>query len=570
MKPDDADNPRADTPDARRTVLAYHERTKHHFARHARSLGYMDWDTQPDPFRRFEGAESIALDEAPLEDGPFYDEVHRPANQAARPIDRAAVSRLFYDSLALSAWKQAGSARWALRVNPSSGNLHPTEGYLLAGPIEGLRDRPGLYHYAPLDHALEVRADLSADDWAALTAGLPHGSVLVGLSSIHWRESWKYGERAYRYCQHDVGHAVAAVAIAASMLGWEARMLESVRDEELGVLLGIDRQTGIEAEHPDCLLVLYPHTEALTRDAMRSYSPSRLVLDRIKAAVLPHRPAKLSGGHHDWAIIDAVGRAAARSAPPGPECWWSGPNAGDAGPESLARQVSARQIVRQRRSAQQLDAHTSIPADVFYGILGRLLPAAGRVPFASLPWKPCVHLVLFVHRVEGVAPGLYCLVREPGERPALEAAMDGQFEWRKPESCPDSVPLYRLASADCRAQAATISCQQAIASDGAFAVAMPAEFEHRIAQYGPWFYRRLFWESGAIGQVLYLEAEAAGVRGTGIGCFFDDGMHELLGLTDRRYQSLYHFTVGGPVEDVRIRTQPPYADRQRPRRLRVR
>ena len=25
---------------------------------------------------------------------------------------------------------------------------------------------------------------------------LPEGSFLVGLSSVHWREAWKYGERA--------------------------------------------------------------------------------------------------------------------------------------------------------------------------------------------------------------------------------------------------------------------------------------------------------------------------------------------------------------------------------------
>ena len=61
-----------------------------------------------------------------------------------------------------------------------------------------------------------------------------------------------------------------------------------------------------------------------------------------------------------------------------------------------------------------------------------------------------------------------------------------------------------------------------------------------------------------IGQVLYLEAEAAGLRGTGIGCFFDDPMHELLGLTGIRYQDLYHFTVGGPVEDRRLATMPAY------------
>ncbi len=60
------------------------------------------------------------------------------------------------------------------------------------------------------------------------------------------------------------------------------------------------------------------------------------------------------------------------------------------------------------------------------------------------------------------------------------------------------------------------------------------------------------------GQVLYLEAEAAGVGATGIGCFFDDPTHEVLGLKGRSYQDLYHFTVGGPIEDHRMTTLPPY------------
>ena len=89
---------------------------------------------------------------------------------------------------------------------------------------------------------------------------------------------------------------------------------------------------------------------------------------------------------------------------------------------------------------------------------------------------------------------------------------------------------------------------------------MLAEYEKPLKQYGPWFYPRLFWEAGAIGQVLYLEAEAAGIRGTGIGCFFDDSMHEVLGLKDRKYQDLYHFTIGGSVEDTRLTTLPSYPD----------
>lgn len=66
-------------------------------------------------------------------------------------------------------------------------------------------------------------------------------------------------------------------------------------------------------------------------------------------------------------------------------------------------------------------------------------------------------------------------------------------------------------------------------------------------------------EAGLTGQVLYLEAEAAGVRGTGIGCYFDDSVHDVLGLTDETFQSLYHFTVGMPLDDNRLQTLPAYA-----------
>jgi hypothetical protein len=79
-----------------------------------------------------------------------------------------------------------------------------------------------------------------------------------------------------------------------------------------------------------------------------------------------------------------------------------------------------------------------------------------------------------------------------------------------------------------------------------------------ILEETPWSYPRLFWETGLIGQVLYLEAEAHDLRGTGIGCFFDDEMHQLLGLPDKTYQSLYHFAVGYPVTDERLQTLPPY------------
>ena len=106
--------------------------------------------------------------------------------------------------------------------------------------------------------------------------------------------------------------------------------------------------------------------------------------------------------------------------------------------------------------------------------------------------------------------------------------------------------------------AVQVSCGQEIAGDSAFSLGMIAEFEPSLRRHGPWFYRRLFWETGVIGQVLYLEAEASGVRATGIGCFFDDPVHQVLGFNDATFQSLYHFTTGGHVEDPRVTTLPPY------------
>ena len=172
-----------------------------------------------------------------------------------------------------------------------------------------------------------------------------------------------------------------------------------------------------------------------------------------------------------------------------------------------------------------------------------------------LSWEPRIHLLLFVHRVDGVAPGLYSLSRSAVGGDRLYAAMERDFSHDRVH---DRIPLIRLASGDCRQLARRLSCDQDIAADGCFSVAMLAEFDRALDGDGTAAYRQLFWETGVIGQVLYLEAEAAGIRGTGIGCFYDDQVHDVLGLTGHAFQSLYHFTVGAPVEDRRLSTEPGY------------
>jgi hypothetical protein len=152
-------------------------------------------------------------------------------------------------------------------------------------------------------------------------------------------------------------------------------------------------------------------------------------------------------------------------------------------------------------------------------------------------------------------PGIYIVPRNTDQLVSLKAGLSADFSWEQIQA---PFELFCLQQGNFKQVAKTLSCHQSIAADGFFSIAMLANFQENILQ-GPWLYKRLFWECGLIGQILYLEAEAAGVRGTGIGCFFDDAVHGVLGLKDQNWQSLYHFTVGVALEDARLQTLPAYA-----------
>jgi SagB-type dehydrogenase family enzyme len=546
-------------------VVAYHERTKHHYSRYAASLGYLDWANQPNPFRRYE--------EAPLVHLPFletgrtlpYWQLYASDDTEPAPLSVGSISLFFRYALSLTAWKQFQGNTWPLRANPSSGNLHPTEGYALLPALNGIHDRPGVYHYAAKEHGLELRADLDPSVWAALTASYPDGSFLVGLSSILWREAWKYGERAFRYCQHDTGHALGTMRFAAAALGWKLRLLDRVDDGAISRILGLDREMDYgdaEREHAELLAVVARQegTEKSTGHGPRSLP--QMLESQVANSQWFGRANVLSPEHGvDWPVIDQVAVATANLRIAVDEEFSRFPSEEELFRVPVRSGVfTAERVILGRRSAVSMDASTAIPAETFYQMLARLVPTRDirSMPWDALPWRPRIHLGLFVHRVNDLPPGLYALCRDPEKIERFRHAMRPEFMWLRPPSCPPGLPLYLLKEGDYRSLAANISCGQDIAGDGAFSLAMLADYLDSLVTYGASFYRNLFWEAGLVGQVLYLEAEDAGIRATGIGCYFDDPVHEVFGISSRDWQSFYHFTVGGPVEDTRLTTLPPY------------
>ncbi|KNA21705.1 hypothetical protein SOVF_040330 isoform A [Spinacia oleracea] len=566
-------------------ALKYHQQTKHNFTKYAKGPGRLDWANQPNPFRRYIAAPLVHLQHFPIEEqhelsggAPLYSSVFLSL-PPPKPISFCSISQFFYNSLALSAWKTAGFSTWSLRVNPSSGNLHPTEAYLIAPAIGSLSNSGFVAHYAPKEHGLEIRAEIPSEFFE----GFPYDCFFVGFSSIFWREAWKYGERAFRYCNHDVGHAIAAVSMAAAELGWDVKLLDGLGFDDLEKLLGVEsfpklpipsRPTKgefpeIEFEHPDCILAVFPHVGEERFHVDFKDLSSRI--SEISKLDWKGKPNVLSKEHVVWDVIYRISEAVKKPLSEGErlkidpfQC--SGVVCSDT--DSSYKGLTVREVVRKRRSAVDMDGTTVIHRDTFYQILLHCLPSGSRngekqgkqlaLPFRALSWDSEVHAAIFVHRVSGLPKGLYFLVRNESHFDDLKKAMKSGFTWRRPEGCPVDLPLYELTPGDCKELSKKLSCHQDIAGDGCFSLGMISHFKPTLQTKGAWMYPRLFWETGVLGQVLYLEAHAMGISATGIGCFFDDPVHEVLGLEGSDYQSLYHFTVGGPVDDKRILSLPAY------------
>jgi len=534
-----------------KNIFQYHNNSKHSYYSFAPGPGYMDWDSQPDPFRTYEGADTVSLKQILQAERPFFSEALKGSLFDSFQVNFDSISQFFYNSLAISAWKSYQGTKWALRVNPSSGNLHPTESYLISGPIEDLSNSPIISHYSPLSHSLEIRANFPNEVWTKMVKGLPVDTIFIGLSSIYWREAWKYGLRAFRYCHHDLGHAMAAINFSCACLGWRANLVNHFSTKDLECILGLVHTNENEVEVPDCLIAIIPNQEPSKININEQF-----ISDDFLKLTWHGTPNILSSNHIDWEGIQEASKSCEK---PFTESQLNLESELEVSSDLLDNDTfSLQKAIHQRRSAVSMDRKTRIDHDTFYQFLIKTTPQLNPIPFQSFPWQPQVHLGLFVHRVNDLPSGLYFLVRNKSHLEELREKFKKEFLWKKPDSCPEDLDLFLLEQGDYLGASKSVSCGQDIAGDGCFSLGMISAFEKPLTQYGSWFYPRLFWECGAVGQVLYLQAEVSGIRSTGIGCFFDDPVHDIFGIKDMRYQSLYHFTVGGPVEDKRLTTLPPY------------
>jgi nitroreductase len=386
-----------------------------------------------------------------------------------------------------------------------------------------------------------------------------------------WREAWKYGERAFRYCQLDVGHAMAALQIASRVLGWRLAEQPQVGTTTLARVLGLDRQQDFPARrHPETEREEAEVLLALSFQGAEPQNVDSLALKQAAEGAHWFGVASTIDAHpmYSWPILNDIAAATRRAddaiAPRRPS--WAG--ADQAESTEAAPAPSAADVILGRRSARRFDSRHQMEQQAFFGLLDALTPRALAI-FNVLACSNRIDFVILVHRVDDLDPGVYLLSRALDGTPSLANRLAPHFDLRLVTGAPRDLDLRIVAAVEPRPLARFargLHCHQDVAAQSCFALAMVAEFDEPIERDSA-NYRTLHREAGMLGHALYLEAEARGLRGTGIGCFFDDMLHELLKLTDTQFQTLYHFAVGKPVDDRSIETTahlPRYLAPDRP------
>jgi SagB-type dehydrogenase family enzyme len=490
------------------TWREYHESTKHSVASLRRSPHVLDWENMPDPFRHYEGAPVLDLPADPPEpETPALDVLQGVAGRTAAADGPAFLSQLLFYSAAISASKRVPSTgdRYALRVNPSSGNLHPTEFHLLT---RGLKDWPdGLYHYRPSSHMAEQRALGGLD--LHLAGGFT--PIVFILTSIAWREAWKYRDRAYRYCLHDIGHAWQAVALAARALGCDSVATGDFPDDAVARLCQLN-----EDEWPMLILELrgesIPVREPDVRETVwhggHANPLSKETIDYPLISGIYEATKLEGGGCRRVSPIELAPTGAGEITLPLP----------------ASSQRSFGEVVRTRRSA--LDFVGGVRS-ISFAQLSAMLGAASQPFSADFGRAPLVQLYLYVHRVDGLQPGVY------------------RF-W------PGRAELEPIKLGDQRVVAAGLSLGQDLAGNACVAFSMIADLDRAVRAHGDRGYRYAHFEAGAVGHRLYLAAESLRLGATGIGAFYDEEVHRYLDLAPEQGQVVYHFAIGYPVPDPRL------------------
>ncbi len=175
----------------------FHTQTNHSYMSIRKSQFFLDWRTQPKNFKLY----------------PHF-QIRFKIDDFEALKDLNLIGGITFE-------KQFPQGKYYLRTNPTAGGLFPCEIYLQIRGVQGIIS--GIYHYEPMSATICLIHEIDSD-------GVEHyfpnqnkqQGIIFLISSVYFRSSWKYRDRAIRYILLDSGHALGAIYAAMCVRGEES------------------------------------------------------------------------------------------------------------------------------------------------------------------------------------------------------------------------------------------------------------------------------------------------------------------------------------------------------------
>lgn len=477
----------------------------------------LDWSNQPSVFKSYIGQPLISLpDDQSFSRATLWDVLgHDDPLDRKSEIDLSCLSRVLVLTHTITAKARYGGADFFYRSVASAGALYPFELYVAVLDVAGIA--PGVYHHQPATRSVALlRRGYSGRELSQLAPDVSAGTAkaVFFISSIFFRSSWKYRERAYRYHLLDSGHLLENLILALRSEGLSYRVAFDFDDKGLNEFLGFDQ------EREGCL--------AAAAAASGVSAPSHVDAETSLEFPGPHLPvcSRVAPRETQYPAIKAIHEASFRSnrpdVPPDvlkalglkPRSWKPLPR-----PRQSLEPMSLPEALIKRRSMRNF-VKTILPRDHLSLLLDAVCYDAMSHEHGAPPSPDAIAVGFLAGNVEGLEPGFYLLDRR---NRSFGLVQSGFFAPSMAHICLDQQWL-----ANCALHFLFLTNLTVLER-----------------AYGPRGYRYAMLQAGSLGQRLYLAATSIRLGCCGIGAFYDDEAAQLLGLGDE--SRVLYVAAAGPV-----------------------
>ena len=478
----------------------YHRGTNHSWRSVSQGAHYMDWDNQPSPFKLYPGLTGDKLPtDIPNSGLPALEALGLATPEGPCRPTLFQLAGLFHYAAGITKVGTVPGGKMYFRAAACTGALYHIELYLVCGDLQDLP--AGVYHFGAHDFSLyRLRegdhrgALLGATGGQAAVAEAP---ATIVLSSVYWRNSWKYQARAYRHAYWDSGTILANLLAVGNANRIPLELITSFVDEPVNRLLDLDVSREVAL-----------HLVPVGRDQADTIGPP-LAVDVLDLEVEPYSRREV----HYPAMVEMHSASSLLDPSEVPDLWGNPPslvNPVPKGsifplgvtpetalpPDSMERTIE--ETILRRGSSRRFRR-----ADVTFEQLSNMLDRATRgiaADFLDDSGGTLNQLYLIVNDVEDLPQGSYVFHRDRSE-------------------------LEQLAQSDFRVQAGHLDLGQPLAADASVNVYILADLNSVLDRYGNRGYRMAQVEASIMGGRLYLGAYAQRLGATGL-TFFDDEVTE--------------------------------------------